>query len=97
MVLTKSDLADADLIELVRLEVDEFVRGSFLENAPVIAVSSTTGAGIAASVLPQLFTSGVGLSNVNDRLIRIYGEHARLQIDSAPGQGTTVSFVIPNQ
>ncbi len=47
VVLTKSDLADPDLLELVRLEVDEFVRGSFLENAPVIAVSSTTGAGIA--------------------------------------------------
>jgi selenocysteine-specific elongation factor len=30
----------------VRLEVDEFVRGSFLENAPVVAVSSTTGAGL---------------------------------------------------
>ncbi len=47
VVLTKSDLADPDLLELVRLEVDEFVRGSFLENAPVIAVSSTTGAGVA--------------------------------------------------
>jgi len=55
-----------------------------------------TGAGIAASALPQLFTSGVGLSNVNDRLRRIYGEQTRLQIDSAPGQGTTVSFVIPH-
>ena len=31
MVLTKSDLVDADMIELVRLEVREFVRGSFLE------------------------------------------------------------------
>src|SRR6266849_1199156 len=37
----------SDLVELVRLEVDEFVRGSFLEDAPVVAVSSTTGAGIA--------------------------------------------------
>jgi len=46
VVLTKSDMVDQDLIELVRLEVDEFVRGSFLENAPVIAVSSTTGAGL---------------------------------------------------
>jgi selenocysteine-specific elongation factor len=46
VVLTKSDLADEDLIELVRLEVDEFVRGSFLENAPTVAVSSTTGAGL---------------------------------------------------
>jgi selenocysteine-specific elongation factor len=46
VVLTKSDLVDPDLLELVRLEVDEFVAGSFLENAPVIAVSSTTGSGI---------------------------------------------------
>src|SRR5580658_1265968 len=46
VVLTKADLAGGDLIELVRLEVDEFVRGSFLENAPVVAVSSTTGAGL---------------------------------------------------
>ncbi len=46
MVLTKSDLVEPDLLELVRLEVDEFVRGSFLENAPVVAVSSFTGAGL---------------------------------------------------
>ena len=47
VVLTKADLVDSDLLELVRLEVDEFVRGSFLERAPVVAVSSTTGAGLA--------------------------------------------------
>ncbi|HLK20474.1 MAG TPA: selenocysteine-specific translation elongation factor [Bryobacteraceae bacterium] len=46
IVLTKSDLADPDFIELVRLEADEFVRGSFLEGAPAVAVSSTTGAGL---------------------------------------------------
>src|SRR5438876_84673 len=47
VVLTKADLVDNDILELVRLEVDEFVRGSFLEGAPAIAVSSITGAGIA--------------------------------------------------
>src|SRR6202167_2468277 len=46
IVLTKSDLAGQDFIELVRLEADEFVRGSFLEGSPVVAVSSTTGAGL---------------------------------------------------
>ena len=46
VVLTKADLVDSDLLELVRLEVDEFVRGSFLENAPVVAVSATKGTGI---------------------------------------------------
>src|SRR4029077_97180 len=42
VVLTKADLVDGDILELVRLEVDEFVKGSFLESAPVIPVSSTT-------------------------------------------------------
>jgi selenocysteine-specific elongation factor len=47
IALTKTDLVDPELLELVRLEVDEFVAGSFLEGAPKIAVSSVTGAGIA--------------------------------------------------
>ena len=46
IALTKADLADPELLELTRLEVDEFVAGSFLENAPKIGVSSVTGAGI---------------------------------------------------
>ncbi|MBZ5591397.1 MAG: selenocysteine-specific translation elongation factor [Acidobacteriia bacterium] len=46
-VLTKADLVDRDILDLVRLEVEEFVAGSFLEGAPVVPVSSTTGAGIA--------------------------------------------------
>src|SRR5437762_1157022 len=36
VVLTKADLVDRDLIELVRLEVEEFVAGSFLEGAPIL-------------------------------------------------------------
>jgi selenocysteine-specific elongation factor len=46
VVLTKADLAAGDLLELARLEAGEFVRGSFLESAPVVAVSATTGAGL---------------------------------------------------
>jgi selenocysteine-specific elongation factor len=46
VVLTKSDLVEPDLVDLVRLEVEEYVAGSFLEGAPVIAVSATTGAGL---------------------------------------------------
>ena len=46
VVLTKSDLADADTRELVRQDVAELVKGSFLEGADVIEVSSTTGEGL---------------------------------------------------
>jgi len=45
-VLTKADLVDQDILDLVRLELEEFVAGSFLEGAPIVPVSSTTGAGI---------------------------------------------------
>ncbi|MDQ3801339.1 MAG: selenocysteine-specific translation elongation factor, partial [Acidobacteriota bacterium] len=46
IVLTKTDMVDAELLELVRLDAQELVENSFLENAPVVAVSSRTGAGI---------------------------------------------------
>jgi selenocysteine-specific elongation factor len=46
VVLTKSDLVDAETLEVVRMEVQEFVRGSFLEGAPIVPVSSLTGAGL---------------------------------------------------
>jgi selenocysteine-specific elongation factor len=47
-VLTKSDLVDRETLEVVRLEVEEFLRNSFLDasRAPIVAVSSRTGEGI---------------------------------------------------
>ncbi len=47
-VLTKSDAVDAETLDVVRLEVEEFLRGTFLEppGAPIVAVSSLTGAGL---------------------------------------------------
>ena len=46
IVLTKSDVADADMLEIARLEARELVAGSFLQDAPIIAVSSKTGSGL---------------------------------------------------
>jgi selenocysteine-specific elongation factor len=47
-VLTKSDLVDRETLDLVRLEVEEFLRHSFLDPAhsSVVAVSALTGAGL---------------------------------------------------
>jgi len=47
-VLTKSDAVDAETLEVVRLEVEDYVHGSFLDAAksPMVAVSSLTGAGL---------------------------------------------------
>lgn len=87
VVITKSDLVDAEMLGLVRLEVEEFVRGSFLEGAPIIPVSSRTGA---------------GLDTLKQELLRIAREaplkdatrHFRLPIDRAfatKGFGTVVT------
>ena len=46
IVITKSDLVDREVLDLVRLEVQEFVAGSFLADAPMLAVSARTGEGL---------------------------------------------------
>jgi selenocysteine-specific elongation factor len=46
VVITKTDMADPEMTELVELEVREFLTGSFLEEAPLLKVSSVTGEGI---------------------------------------------------
>jgi selenocysteine-specific elongation factor len=51
-VLTKSDAVDAGTLDVVRLEVEEFLRGTFMDNpnsdnsTSIVAVSSLTGAGL---------------------------------------------------
>ena len=47
IALTKSDLVDETTREVVELEIRELVRGTFLEDAPIIATSAHTGAGLA--------------------------------------------------
>lgn len=46
VVITKSDLVERDILDLVRLEIQDFVAGSFLEGAPIISVSARTGEGL---------------------------------------------------
>ena len=47
-VLTKRDLVDAETLQVVRMEVTDYLRGSFLDpaTAPIVAVSSKTGEGL---------------------------------------------------
>ena len=46
VVLTKCDLADADWLAMARAELAARVKGTFLENAPVVETSAATGQGI---------------------------------------------------
>ena len=57
VAITKRDLVDGDWLELVAADVDDLLKGTALEGAPVAAVSATTGEG-----LPEL------VSAIEDRL-----------------------------
>jgi len=46
VALTKTDVADADMVELATMEVRDLVAGSFLEGAPIVPVSAKTGNGL---------------------------------------------------
>ena len=92
VVLTKSDLADSEMLELARLDVAELVTNSFLENAPVLAVSSKTGSGID-DLKAELARSAKSIVREKPRL------EARLPIDrsfSMKGFGTVVTGTLAN-
>jgi selenocysteine-specific elongation factor len=87
VAITKSDLVDADVMGLVKLEVEEFVRGSFLEGAPIVAVSARTGAGLDA-LKQELLRSAQSVPPKDA------ARHFRLPIDRAfamKGFGTVVT------
>jgi selenocysteine-specific elongation factor len=87
VVLTKCDLVEADVLELVRLETEEFVRDSFLEGAPIVAVSAKTGAGL--DELRRELARVAGETPARDRSL-----YFRLPIDRAfamKGFGTVVT------
>ena len=47
VVITKTDLVDEELVELVKAEVEDVMQGTSLQGCPMIGVSAYTGAGLA--------------------------------------------------
>jgi len=87
VALTKSDLVSEELLELVRMEIEEFMRGSFLEGAPVIAVSAKTGAGLEELKREFLVLAGSVAGKDSS-------QHLRLPVDRSftlKGFGTVVT------
>src|SRR5246127_1316778 len=76
VAVTKSDLVESETLELVRLEAEEFLRGSFLEKAPVVPVSAKTGAGLG-ELKKALSEAAAGASR------RDAARYFRLPIDRA--------------
>jgi selenocysteine-specific elongation factor len=92
IALTKTDLVDEETLDLAKLEIMEFVEGTPLENAPVVAVSSITGQGLDILV------------NEIDRIAKIIPEREkgpvfRMYIDrlfNIRGQGYVVTGTVMN-
>lgn len=88
IVLTKRDLVDEDWIELVREDIKEDLKDTFLENAPVVEVSSVTNYGIS-----ELIDTIVRLTE-SDEEERDINTIPRLPIDRAfsiTGFGTVIT------
>lgn len=88
IALTKADLVDADTLELSRLETRELVSGTFLQDAPIVAVSARTGSG-----LPELRAALAALAARVPERARGSGA-VRLPVDrvfSMKGFGTVVT------
>jgi selenocysteine-specific elongation factor len=91
VAITKTDLiTDPDLLSLVRLEIEDLVSGSFLQDAPIIPVSAKTGLG-----MNELRTA---LAGVASRAAVRGGPRAfRMPVDRAfhlTGFGTIVSGTV---
>ena len=87
IVLTKADLAEADTRAMVTQDVRDLVKGSFLESADIIEVSSTTGAGL------DVLRAAIAAQAAQISSRPIHGA-ARLPIDRAfsmKGFGTVVT------
>ena len=48
VALTKTDMVDGEMLELAREDVADFLKGTFLDGAPIFPVSSMTGEGMDA-------------------------------------------------
>ena len=87
VVLTKADMVDKEWLEFVQGELQEKLKGSFLENSPIVPVSSVTGEGI-----PQL--KNMVFEMLKDRDDSRESKNFRLPIDrvfSVDGFGAVIT------
>ncbi len=87
IALTKCDTVDEEILELVELEIDEFVAGTFLEHAPIIRTSTKDNMGMS-----ELMSE---ISKITEKIEqRSSGLFFRMYIDrifSVQGFGTVIN------
>jgi len=92
VVISKIDLVDAEMVELVQAEVDDLVAGTFLEGSAVVPVSAETGEGV--DELKSALHDATAIIDTAEA-----GEAFRMPIDrvfSLDGHGTIVTGSVLN-
>jgi selenocysteine-specific elongation factor len=87
VVVTKADLASPDWLDLVRDDVASLVKGSFLEDAPILQVSAVKGEGL------QALRKAIDLL-LDEVPLRDSESYPRLPVDrvfTMPGYGTVAT------
>ncbi len=87
IALTKIDMVDEEMLELAKEEIEEFLLGTLLENAPIFPVSATKNIGIEA-LKEHLIYLNMELSKENK------SDLFRLSVDRAftmKGHGTVIT------
>ncbi|WP_106496508.1 sensor histidine kinase [Lentibacillus sp. Marseille-P4043] len=78
-------IAVYDCIQSIKIEVEDNGKGMQPDQITKLETPQQ----------PSKLGTGMGLYNVNRRLIMTFGEKAGISINSEPKQGTTISFQIP--
>jgi selenocysteine-specific elongation factor len=87
VALTKADLVEPDWLELVKDDVASLLRGTFLEKAPVVAVSAKTGAGLDELRAALVRVAGTVPARATDQLPRLPTD----RVFTVKGFGTVVT------
>lgn len=78
-----------------RLEGGEIrLRTKLIDGRLRIAIEDN-GMGISSERLTQIYSDGIGISNVHERLRLLYGDQFHMDIESREGEGTQIRIEIP--
>jgi selenocysteine-specific elongation factor len=90
VAITKMDLVDPELAELVEAELVELTAGTFLEGCPIVGVSSQTGAGLPALQAALETVARKCRWTVDRELFQMPVD----RVFSVPGHGTVVTGTV---
>ncbi|MFQ5816663.1 MAG: sensor histidine kinase [Terriglobia bacterium] len=85
----------------IRHGLSEKIEGGYIRlstaraNGRLVIEVEDNGVGIPPDRIAAIYQSGIGMSNISERLKLLYGSDYLLRIDSRPGQGTHVRIELP--